>query len=167
MSMLRGVGRPAAAILALVLCLSLAASTASGALPGRPNASAILDTRGTAISQKVQTPSSSPRSCTRALQKVLTEGMGPQTWTSSHALPQLHLSQIMRVSGQVCGTVQPVGELCTHRIVPWCAYPAHCPFTTLNLNCAVSVQAQHCLMCCTRGHVQQPMNMNPHPLLAS
>ena len=71
MSMLRGVGRPAAAILALVECLSRAASTASGALPGRPNASAILETRGTAISQKVHTPSSSPKSCMHALQHVV------------------------------------------------------------------------------------------------
>lgn len=67
-SMLRGVGRPAAAILARVLCLSRAASTASGALPDRPSVSATLDTRGTAISQKVHTPSSSPSSCTQPKQ---------------------------------------------------------------------------------------------------
>lgn len=65
-SMLRGVGRPAAAILARVLCLSRAASTASGELPDRPRASAILDTSGTAISQNVHTPSNSPKSCQKA-----------------------------------------------------------------------------------------------------
>ena len=59
---LRGVGRPAPLIVWRVACLSLAASTAAGVLPGRANFSARRDTNGTAISQKVQTPSNSPYS---------------------------------------------------------------------------------------------------------
>ena len=58
----RGLGRPAASMTALVLDLSRASSTAEGGLPGRPSFSARRATRGTAISQNVHTPSTSPTS---------------------------------------------------------------------------------------------------------
>ena len=56
----RGEGRPAASRVDRVADLSRAVSTAAGGLPGRPSASARRATRGTAISQKVHTPSRSP-----------------------------------------------------------------------------------------------------------
>mmetsp|Transcript_5434 Transcript_5434/g.9389 ORF Transcript_5434/g.9389 Transcript_5434/m.9389 type:complete len:220 (+) Transcript_5434:1224-1883(+) len=62
-----GVGSPAASMICRVLCLSRAASTESGVLCGRPSFSASRTASGTASSQKVRIPSSSPTSAAAAL----------------------------------------------------------------------------------------------------
>mmetsp|Transcript_30006 Transcript_30006/g.71496 ORF Transcript_30006/g.71496 Transcript_30006/m.71496 type:complete len:225 (-) Transcript_30006:748-1422(-) len=57
-----GVGSPAFCMIVLVLCLLRALSTASHEFPGSPKTSERRDASGTATSQKVRMPSTSPRS---------------------------------------------------------------------------------------------------------